>query len=863
MSFKFRGPTATLLMAVGVMPAYAQSTDSGRQELEEVVVTGIRSSLDSAQEFKRESSQIVDSIVAEDIGKLPDINVSDALQRITGVQIGRDVGEGGTVAIRGLPQVATTLNGRVAFTAGGGRAYNFSDIPAELLKSVNVYKSPTSNLVEGGLGGTIDLRTRKPFDFEGLQLNGSLLGRYADLADETKPQASLLASDRFDTGIGEIGVLVAVAYQDRAYRQDLNSTGAPAPRTDLIPGRTVFSPNGSYEPLINGERKRTGVDTVVQWQATDRMVVAAEFNYQNFETVQDQYGVNMPTNGQAPIAGSFETFPGTDDFMRGSFSNLPFSTFGVARDVEDTNKMYALNAEWTGERLTLRGDVSYTESTNDLYYTELDLRGVAPTFTQDLSTSVPSAQLIGVDTTSIGAFSFGPLTRSENHFEGDEVATQFDAEFKMDQGFLTSVMAGVRYGDRAAEFTPIRFFVNPPATAASSLSGLVARTPFNDFFSETDSGVPLPRDYLIVPANLLRGNGFDSVRQQLGIAAVPTVSPLSVFDIEEKTLAAYARANFEFDTAIPIDGNLGVRFVQTDNTLTGNKANFVNGVQQGFVPVNQDSDYNNVLPSLNVRARFTDELQLRFAASKVITRPDFSQLSPSLTLVPANGQATSGNPDLEPLEADQFDLSLEYYFARGASAYIATFYKEVKGFIQTSVTPNVLIDGVLYNLAQPTNGDDGKIKGAEVGYQQFFDFLPGWLDGLGMQANYTYVDSSAPSSVAGLKTTLPQLSKNSYNLIAIYEKGPISTRIAYNWRDDFYESIFVGTGSLGVNPVYRKAYGWLDASFVWDVHENISLALEGANLLRTKRKGFYSVETRPNDRTIDDRQILFGVRVRL
>jgi TonB-dependent receptor len=313
---------------------------------------------------------------------------------------------------------------------------------------------------------------------------------------------------------------------------------------------------------------------------------------------------------------------------------------------------------------------------------------------------------------------------------------------------------------------------------------------------------------------------------------------------------------------VPIDGNIGVRVVQTKNSLVGNKANFVNGVQNGFVSINQDSEYTNTLPSLNLRARLKDDLQVRFAASKVITRPDFTQLSPSLTLVPANGQASSGNPDLKPLKADQLDLSLEYYFGRGGSAYAATFYKKVKGFIQTTVTPNVIIDGIPYNLAQPANGKDGTIKGGEIGYQQFFDFLPSWLSGLGAQANYTYVESEAPSSVAGLSSTLPQLSKNSYNLVGIYERGPISGRIAYNWRSKFYESIFVGTGSLGVNPVYRKAYGWLDASVVYDINRNFSVALEGANLLRTKREGFYTVESRPNDRTIDDRQVIAGVRVK-
>lgn len=858
------GAVPALAQNVGAASAAAQAQagpQQGGSPLQEVIVTGIRASLQSAEDIKKNSDQIVDSIVAEDIGKLPDINVADALQRVTGIQIGRDVGEGSIVAIRGLPQILTTLNGREAFTAGGGRTFNFEDVPAELLRGLDVYKSPTANLVEGGLGGTIDLRTRRPFDFKGLELDGSAMGRYADLVEQARPQASGLVSDRWETGIGEVGALLSLAYQDRGYRQDLDSSGAPYLRTDLIPGETVVTPNGSYEPLIVGDRQRTGVDGVMQWRAQDDLLFTGEVDYQGFRIRQDQYGVNIPAPKSAtPVAGTFSTFPGTSDFMTGTYANVPFSTFGTSRDITDVNRQYSLNGKWTPGKLTLSTDLSYTRSTDALYYTELDLASTAPTFTQNLATGVPSGTVTGVDTTNPASFHFGPLTRSENHFVGNEKAGQIDAEYGL-QGFLSSLMGGFRYGDRRALFTPIRFFVSPATTAATAHPDLFGLTPYTDYFGKTDSSSPFTRAYLTAIPDLLRFN-FNGVRNELGITRMPTISPLAVFDIDEKTYAGYLRANYRSALgSLPFDGNLGVRVVRTDEVLVGARPLFVNGTQSGYLSFNQSTDYTDALPSFNFRLHLKDDLQLRLAASKVITRPDFTQLSPSLTLVPANGQASSGNPSLRPLRANQLDASLEWYFRPDSSAYLATFYKKVQGFITTTVTPNVVIDGITYNLAQPSNGADGSIKGAEVGYQQFFTFLPGWWSGFGVQANYTYVKSSAPSSVAGLTTGLPQLSQNSYNVVGIYEKGPVSARLAYNWRSQFYESIFVGTGSLGANPVYRHAYGWLDASVVYDVNHTVALTVEGANLLRTKRQGFYSVETRPNDRTIDDRQILAGVRL--
>lgn len=875
---------ASCAMVLAAVPAMAQTAPAKNDanvnspggpatsqpaEVSEIVVTGIRASLQSAQQIKKNSSQIVDSIVAQDIGKLPDVTVSDALQRITGVQIARDLGEGsGTIAIRGLPQVETTLDGREAFTAGGGRTFNFEDVPSQIVSGVDVYKSNSADLIEGGLGGLINVRTHKPFDFKGLTVSGEIDGRYSDLVKRSSPQGSLLVSDRWDTPIGEIGALGTFSFQDRHYRQDLDSIGAPAVRTDLIPGQSVNAPNGIYTPLIVGERDRKAFSGTVQWRPTDDLELYFQTDYTDLRTSQNQTGLLITTNRSAadiaagtrvPIAGSFSTIPGTSDFASGSYANVPVNAFGTARDTRDTNVMFAVGGSWKHGPLTLKGDVSYAKSTSDLYYSELDLVTKAPVFNQSDVTAIPSGTISGISLTNPNNFTFGPLTLSQNNYTGNEKALRFDGDYKLENGPFSSISAGVRYADRQANFTPIRFYQQPATQAITSQPSLWTTTPTPDFYSKTQSDVAFPRDYLTSIPGLLRSD-FGYVANALGLTTQPSVNPLAVFDIQEKDTAGYVMGNFDFTAGLRIDGNVGVRVVNTKEMLVGSEPTFTGTppTQSGYAPLNINSSYTDVLPSINARAHLTDDLFLRFAASKSITRPDFSQLSPSLTLVPANAQANSGNPNLQPLKANNFDLSLEWYFSKSGSVYAAAFYKKVQGFIQTTVTPNVMIDGIAYNLSQPSNGGIGKVKGVELGYQQFLDFLPGFWSGFGVQANYTFVDSTAPTAIAGFTTTLPQLSKNSYNLVGFYEKGPVSARVAYNWRSDFYNSLYTGLGAIA--PVYTQGYGWLDASFNYDVTPHLTLTLQGTNLLRTQIVNYVSRVTLPNSYEIDDRQILAGVR---
>jgi len=854
-------------------PTQAGNQPSGA----DIVVTGIRHSLETAQTRKRDADTIVDSIVADDIGKLPDSNTTEALQRISGIQISRDRGEGGSVAIRGLTQVLTTLNGRAIFTAGGGRNYNLEDFPSELLAGVDVYKTPTADLIEGGIGGIIDLRTRRPLDFPGLEVSGSLRGRYETLAKKVDPLGSLLVSDRWNTGAGEMGLLLSGSYQERSFRSDVLSVGAPNARPDIIPGETVITPNGDYEPLINGKRRRIGLDGVFQWKPNPDLEIYAEASYQEFRSLQQQRGLNEPTNashidpvtGQrvyniAVEPGSAVTFDGTNDLESATFLNVPITTYGVERDTYDKNQQYSAGFNWYQGESKLSADFTYQRSSNDLYYSELDLTTVAPRASYNFSGDVPSMLVDGVDLSDINSYNIGPLTRSENHYTGNSYAGRIDGDIKIDSPFLSGFKVGARYQRLTTDFTPIRFYQGPStATPAGPFADLFEAMPFKNYFGGSSG---LEHDYLTaVTGNLGDIADWEKIRQEIGLTSDVAIDPVSTYSMSEDTMAGYAELLFKTEGSFPIDGNVGVRVIQTKLNIDGHqKITNANGTTS-VIPANFGDNYVSVLPSANIRFHLTDKLQLRLAASKTLTRPDFSQLSPALTLVPAQGQGSGGNPNLKPLRADALDASLEYYFSRTGSVYLAGFYRKVKGFIFTNGNTQT-IDGIEYVIQQPTNGKSGTIKGVEVGGQTFFDFLPAPFDGFGVQANYTFVDSSTPSIIQTELTPLPNLSKSSFNIAGLYEKNGLSVRVAYNYRSKYLGSLYGLANTDGTTtllPVYTRGYGWLDASISYDVTKNLTLTLEGSNLLQHRDLSYFDVVTRSNNHSIDDRQIMAGIRFKL
>jgi TonB-dependent receptor len=699
--------------------------------------------------------------------------------------------------------------------------------------------------------------------------------------------ASLLVSDRWDTGIGEIGVLGSISYQERAYRQDIDSTGAPTPRvpglaSQIDPTRTVYAPNGNYQVLVTGDRQRIGANAALQWRPSPDLEFTLEGNYQRFKTTQQQDSVNIPTAGSAYIPGSASYFSGVDFVSQASFANQPITAGGTQRDLLDENKQLAFNGKWKTGNLTVTGDASYSRSRSDLVYTELDLVTHAPVFTQYVGTNPPSSSTPGFDLSNIANYTVGGLTRNENHFVGHEWAGRLDAEYKFDDGPLSAIDVGVRYSDRmVAQKNPIRYTGQTTVTNPALYPNLFGANGYGDFYTRSGASVDFQRTYPHAIADVLRSN-FTGVLNELGLAAPSTTSinsQLAAFDADETTYAAYLMAKFKFDLGVPIDGNVGVRYVHTRDEITGNQLRTTAGPNGTFVyvtpqvvdPVNVRNSYSNWLPSANLRAHLTDKLQLRLAASRTVTRPDFSQLSPALTVVPGQLAASSGNPNLSPITSTNADVSLEWYIGKSTSLYAAGFYKRVKGFIFTRATPGVSIGGVdNYTLSQPENSAAGTVKGAEVGYQQFFDFLPGALSGLGLQANFTYAESKAPSSLVGFTAPLTQLSKYSYNIAGIYEKHGVSLRVAYNYRSSFLSSILAGAYSAGgtsvpfVFPTFTKGYGWLDASLNYDVTPNFTITMDAQNILRTQIQQYYKFAngqgTEPGQFTIDDRQFMLGVR---
>jgi len=857
---------------VAAMPAAAQDSATPADPAEsEVIVTGIRGSLQSAQGLKRNADQVVDSIVAEDIGKLPDVNVTEALQRVSGIQVGRDRGEGAGITIRGLSQVASTFNGR---SGGNGRGVDLENIPAELIARVDVYKTPSADLVEGGIGGLINVVTRKPLDKSGFTLSGSARGRYSDLPDKIDPMFSALVSNSWNVGDGEFGILVAGSFQQRAFESHVVNVGAPVGQPGI--GAGVASLSEQYQPVINADRRRIGIDAVIQYKPNPNLEFYVQGTYQDANQLQQQYGVYMRSlRNRTFVPGSVEYFDGTNDVSKISFTNVPVRTFGADRDAYEESYQIAGGIKYDAGPAHLSIDAAYTRGNGQLYYTELNLDTTAPRVDFDVTTLPGSARVSGVNLASLNSFVIAGLARNINLSETESKQLRGDAWFEINSNFLKSMHVGIRWTDADVTQDQLRFSQTPSSGGlplqASAYSDLFVLNPLNNMFGGTNL---IEQNFYAANHNLLDGDGFDAVRTRLGIATTASFNPLFGYQIGESTFAGYMMGKFEVDGPLRIDGNAGVRVIRTNLNVTGTRALFTQRPgtgtgpgnpavfdQTGYAPVEIDSQYVSVLPSANVRFHFTDKLQLRLAAAKTLTRPGFSSLSPTLSLVPGQRTGSAGNPDLRPLRANQLDASLEYYASPTTSLYVAGFYREIEDFLVTRTSPQT-IDGIDYSISRPTNELGGKIKGFEVGGQTFFDFLPGVLSGFGVQANYTFVDSKTDTSVAGLQTPLSNLSKHSFNTSLIYEKGGLSARLAYNWRDKFYSSLLSNDIVTNV-PVYTRARDWLDASIGYDITDKITVTVEGGNLLRSKTRTYFGVPTRPGNYEQDARTVMAGVRFTL
>jgi len=915
---------AIALVTAGTAHAQEASTET-------VTVTGVRASVNSALEIKQNASQIIDSIVAEDIGKLPDNTLVESLQHVTGIAIVRNNVEPTVVLIRGLPDIETLLNGRAIFSSaptGGttGRAVTLADFPSELLARVDVHKASSATDIEGGIAGLIDIRLHRPFDFDGYKFAFSGQAVNESLADHIDPQMSFLISDRWNTDIGEVGLLVDVSYKDIHVRQDQILGGQRTTIIGPVPGAgsfggsvctmnpitncpvrsttTAAGPLGSgglNVPFAQGVRpgyaaessnislfqrdgslERASLDVSGQWRPNANIDVFAEAFYTRLRQKAPSF-VDVKLRSNCPDAAASTVFTGTNIVATGKSGCYSLTSEQDRRNKEDTLQM-AAGADWqVTDNFTLKAEVDATTSKvmtiNIIPDTAYNYPADGFSFENNYQATGGSfVSTVGNPQDNPNNLILDQLFDQRNKAVGADYVFRADGEYRFSAAsYIQSIEFGYRGGARSSHNTAaanaalnctqapnptlaynadIIATLNSPVCKAYLAQGSGGNSPAN---FTTLGGITVGSLGAGAPHRTL-GNFFDGkfgetgwvsfdpdwlwdnvekIRNLYGLTGERADVPSSTFIVNEVTQSGYAKANYAIDVwGLPVDGNFGVRFVDTNLTEQAFITNQNNG-QISFTPTTARKETTDLMPSFNLRATISDGLLFRFSASKTVTRPSFSQLNPAQSFSGAGqtllGTSSSGNPNLNAEKSVNLDVGGEYYWGHGNHVSVALFHRDVKGYIQTAactsaiagcVNGQVTVNGLVYNYSLPQNFQDATLEGGEVGYSQFLDFLPGFLSGFGWDTNATYI--SGPFN---------NISKWSYNAAGIYEYGPVSARLSYTWRST---SLINPAYTPGVQPQkqYARPRENLDFSFNYTWNDNLILTFDATNIINSMYKTY-------------------------
>jgi TonB-dependent receptor len=818
-----------------------------------VVVTGLRRSLQSAEQIKRTAPQQIDAIVAEDIGKLPDITVSDTAARIVGVQVDRGGGEANNVLVRGLPNFTTTYNGREIFTAEA-RAVALQDFPAGAIAAVEVFKTSTADLVEAGLAGEINVRSRKPFDFTGLQVAGSFWEQYESRSEHYNPNGNLMISDRWHTGLGEIGALVNFSYTSLDYLDSTRSNTDYVAQVPIGPGGSIVRfPDIQRIDYGEGERTRPSLNGALQWRPAPGLEFYAEGLWQGFRTQVSDRELEVPLYGAASYS-NIVLKPGTNivESLTANDPNRPDGFQGAT--FEDTNTyQFAIGGKYDAGRFHLSTDIAHTQS-----------RFLDSIYSQDMAYASPQVVTMNTGVTDLNkgpafAYSANPMDPSTYIFrgffdrqliaQGRDWQARLDGSYDINSSFLSKFEAGFRYVDRDAHFEDgSRYFADEGARIPLSDIPVGDRIGPSGFPGDDPATV---REYFTPSYDGIREN-ITLLRAAAILAGVPGFAqgppapdPSVTYSANEKSYAGYAQVRYDLaPMSIPVDGVIGVRAVKTDLLIQGTDRIHhpdVNGIPQPdtFAPHDVTKSYTDILPNVSARVHILSDLQLRLSYTQTRTRPDFAQYNPGVAVDPPGAgtrNANGGNPNLNPLKSDNYDASLEYYFSRAGEAFVAIFRRDLNGFIQNySQAINDPTYGAI-TIYRPYNTGQGRIDGVEAQVTSFLDFpmIPHWLRAFGFDANVTYLDAKTgyPTALGGATSESPIIgvSKWTYNLDGFYESGPLWARLSYNHRSD-YPSRFEYRGTDTYSE-HTQGIGRLDLSANYNVNEHLTLTLDATNLLK-------------------------------
>lgn len=819
---------AALTTALAIAtPATAQqgapAADEGDEQ--EIVVSGIRNSLQQAAQVKRDAPQVMDVITAEDVGKLPDANVAEALQRVTGVQITRVFGEGQSVSVRGLQQVRVEVDGRTLLGWSArlsppendqlGRSSGLDAVPSGLFGRLEVRKSPLASQPEGGLGGTVNLVTPKPLSFKETTLSVRAQGTYSENSEKFEPAVTGFFTTKFADN--RIGIMLAGEYQKRTSMTQTFERNNFLNRTYTGTGAGVYAtPVLLQYEQFTVDRSRLGLNGAVQFEVTPELTITADALYSELTTGrhQDFFAFRLPT-GTNPVTNRVVE----NGAVVAGTANGTVTTAGQIRNEPTKSYLYGLNGKYEKDGLKIEADGYYSKGTIDQTIQIITLQATAlvPGSFDFRNGTIPSL--------SLGAFnpsvysSYNPATNGvrSNRLIGllEEWTGKLDLSYEFDSGVTLAM--GARYTDLHARSNAFRSQVTPTRAEIEPYLKLID----GGFIGDIPGS--FPRSFLSTAPT------FDYVFTRAQ-AAEPNPDPNGLstllpnlqrdYDLSEKTFAAYLMVSGEGELlGMPYKANAGVRIASTRLSVDS----YVN-VGTVSTLVTDKNRYTTVLPSANIAFNVTDDFLIRISGSQTMQRASIADLAPSTFFNATNLSVTGGNSGLKPPISTQADISFEYYTGKSSLISGAFFYKDVQDFIASFVTSGVDLDldpqGRMLVFSRPENLASARIKGFEVGVQQFFDFLPAPLDGLGIIANYTYSDSK---DNAGFP--LVAVSKNSYNLVGLYEKGPISARIAYNYRD---EAVFEFSEG---RPSFIGPRSQLDAQIGIDLTKQIALSFQAQNLI--------------------------------
>ena len=832
-----RAINRSTITSVGALTLAGATSVSIAQEkvLEEVVVTGIQGALRKAIDMKRHASAAIEGISAEDIGKFPDKNLAESLQRVPGVTINRGFsGEGAEVSIRGVnPELTSVLlNGQFVASTGwfsqnaNKRSFNMDLMPSEMVDRVEVYKSPVATLDEGGVGGTAIVHTREPLDMDPLTVFLTADANQVDI-------------DTDETGLGGTGM---VSWKNEA--ETFGILGLHS-RSETI-GRAHKAENyweegwsGSGISEFNQDRERDTYDLTAQFAPTEELDFSLHYftSEQNAEnTNQNFLVINGGDRGIQWLPGTEGGRVAANDLSTIGTSNGGFNFLAVdinTREADLETETLHFTGAYETEQFRLSVELGATEASGGNGGNLNSLWGAPGTVDHDddedtpnIFMALPNNAFVELNMDGSSSMQLNPVgvsfadgswqilqgapSVSETELTDDENFAQVDLDYFFEYGPITNIKAGLKL--REHTFSNRSF--NSAYVGGGGGSNLVVGTSSLDQWQGGLIDHSRVDGALSGPDKLARVNSaFNSeVRGNLS----PRVeNPAGFGEVKEEITAVYVQADFEREG---FRGNIGMRYVETD--VTGTR--FIG--QEGPGKEKEKGDYSDWLPSLNLTLDLSDDLLLRMSAARVMSRPGYSSLSPSFTTFnTTTKQAAKGNVDLDSFRATQGDIGLEWYFQVDALVSAAIFYKDIQSFVVNTTIDDVLLvepEGgtALYTVDTPANGQGGVLQGFELQYQQNFG-------NFGFIANYTYVDGEG-TAPDGSTINLPGTSQNAYNFTPYYENEHFSARLAYSFRDEFLaEGLGIGGSSLFLDQEY------LDASVVWHTTEQIDVSLEVTNLL--------------------------------